>query len=78
MDYPVLELDGLVRSIGVNRESPHAFFLGAGASISSGVPSAGDCVWQWKHSIFATNNPRLEHLIGEPSLPSVREPLTVG
>lgn len=33
-------LDALVRSVEVNRSAPHAFFLGAGASISSGVQSA--------------------------------------
>ena len=35
-----LSLDAFVRSVGVRRNTPHALFLGAGASISSGVPSA--------------------------------------
>jgi len=47
--------------------------LGAGASISSGIPSAGSCIWQWKKSIFCTRNPGLEEQVGELSLPSVQE-----
>lgn len=68
----LLELDKFVRSIGLNHASPHAFFLGAGASISSGMPSAASCIWEWKRSIFATNNPGLENQVGEVSLPAVR------
>jgi hypothetical protein len=73
MDIPTLEIDTFVRSIGVNRGSPHALFLGAGASMSSGVPSAGACIWQWKKSIFCTNNPGLEEQVAELSLPAVQD-----
>jgi hypothetical protein len=51
--------DAFVQSIKVNSTSPHALFLGAGASISSNVPSAMTCIWQWKREIFLTNNPEL-------------------
>lgn len=67
-----LGLDAFVRSIGINKASPHTFLLGAGASISSGVPSAADCIWEWKRSIFLTQNPGLETQFAELSLPSVR------
>ncbi len=43
-----IELDAFVRSITVNKNSPNALFLGAGASITSGIPSATNCIWQWK------------------------------
>lgn len=66
-----LPLDAFVRSVGINRSTPYALFLGAGASVSSGVPSAEKCVWEWKHNIFATNNPGLEDQFSELSLPSV-------
>lgn len=65
-------LDALVRSVGVNRSSPHAFLLGAGASITSGIPPAASCIWKWKLAIFLTNNPGLETQFTELSLPSVR------
>ena len=68
----ILPLDAFIRSVGVNRATPHALFLGAGASVSSGVPSAEKCIWEWKRSIFATNNPGLEEQFSELSLPSVQ------
>lgn len=75
MDGPAisLSLDAFIRSVAVNRGTPHAFFLGAGASITSGVPSADRCVWEWKREIFLTNNPGLEAQFSELSLPSVRQ-----
>ena len=53
-------------------------FLGAGASITSGVPSAGLCVWEWKRDIFLTNNPGLEDQFTELSLPSVKSTFRTG
>ena len=67
-----LPLDAFVRSVGIKGSIPHALFLGAGASVSSGVPSAEKCVWEWKRSIFATNNPGLDDQLFELSLPSVQ------
>jgi len=68
----ILPLDAFVRSIGINRNNPHSVFLGAGASISSGIPSAEMCIWEWKRDIFLTNNPGLEDQFSELSLLSVR------
>lgn len=67
-----LPLDAFIRAIGVDRHAPHSVFLGAGASISSGVPSAGLCVWEWKRKIFLTNNPGLENQFSELTLRSVQ------
>jgi hypothetical protein len=68
----VLSLDAFVRSIGVRRSTPFAMFLGAGASTTSGVPSAQMCIWEWKRQIFLTNNPGLEEQFRELSLEGVR------
>lgn len=68
----ILSLDAFVRSVGIKRSTPHALFLGAGASISSGVPSAKMCIWEWKHRIFLTQNPGLEDQFSELSIPSVK------
>lgn len=67
-----LSLDAFVRSIGVRRTSPFAMLLGAGASTSSGIPSAQKCIWEWKRQIFLTNNPGLEDQFAELSLADVR------
>src|SRR5262249_24411208 len=68
----VLSLEAFIRSFGVRRASPLAFVLGAGASTSSGVPSAQMCIWEWKRRIFLTNNPGLEEQFAELSLDGVR------
>jgi len=73
VDNRVLPLDALVRSIDINKSTPHLFFLGAGASISSGVPSAERCIWEWKRNIFLTRNPGLEEQFSELSLIGVRQ-----
>lgn len=48
-------------------------FLGAGASITSGIPSAENCIWEWKRQIFITKNVGLEPQFRDTSLPPVRQ-----
>jgi hypothetical protein len=67
-----LSLDAFIRSLAVNRGRPVCFLLGAGASMSSGMPSAQRCIWEWKQDIFVTNNPTLRESVGELSLPGTR------
>src|SRR5882672_6231776 len=71
-DQFILSLDAFIRSIGVRRSAPFAMFLGAGASTSSGIPSAQMCIWEWKRQIFLTNNPGLEDQFAELSLDGIR------
>lgn len=40
-----LQFDEFLRSLKQNINSPHSILLGAGASIESGIKSAGDCIW---------------------------------
>ena len=54
-----LQIDELLRSLKQNISSPHSMFLGAGASIESGVQSANDCIWDWKKDIFLSQNSAL-------------------
>lgn len=68
-----LTVDEMVRSISVSKNLPYAIFLGAGASISSQVPSASDCIWDWKRQIFLSQHPGLESQFENISLPSVRQ-----
>ncbi len=69
----ILSLDAFIRTVAVNRGTSHAFFLGAGASITSGMPSAQMCIWEWKREIFLTNNLGLQAQFSELSLASVRQ-----
>lgn len=67
-----IELDAFIRSITINKNSPNALFLGAGASITSGIPSATNCIWQWKRDIFLTNNQSLSGQFTDITLPHVQ------
>src|SRR6266508_5097471 len=69
----MLDLDAFVRSVAINRGLPHALLLGAGASITSGIPSADRCIWEWKRQIFLTHTYGLEDQFCDASLPSVRQ-----
>ena len=73
----VLSLDAFIRSVGVKQSIPHALFLGAGASVSSGIPSAETSIWEWKRSIFLSNNPGLEEQFAELSLQSIRQRIQI-
>lgn len=68
-----LPLDAFIRAIGIDQGAPHAVFLGAGASISSGAPSAELCIWEWKRKIFLSNNPGIERQFSELTLRSVQD-----
>lgn len=51
-----LEYDAFLRSFKRNVDVPHSFLLGAGASITSGIQSAYDCIWEWKKDIYLSKN----------------------
>lgn len=51
-----LEYDAFLRSFKRNLDVPHSFLLGAGASISSGIQTAYDCIWEWKKDIYLSKN----------------------
>jgi hypothetical protein len=60
-----LPYDAFLRTLKENTDTGHVFLLGAGASISSGIQSAADCIWEWKKNIFITKNPSLSQQYGE-------------
>ncbi|MDT0358160.1 SIR2 family protein [Herbaspirillum huttiense F1] len=72
-DIPRLTIDAFVRSISVNRNRPTIILLGAGASITSGMPSAQRCIWEWKKEIFVTKNPSLQDSVSELSLQGTKK-----
>ncbi len=72
MSDQCLPLDAFVRAFAINKGVPHGLFLGAGASTTSGVPSAARCVWEWKRSIFVSNHPGLEDQFSELTLQSIQ------
>jgi len=67
-----MPLDAFVRYISINRDTPHSLFLGAGASMSSGMPSAEKCIMEWKGQIFTSANPGLEKQVSHLFLASMQ------
>ncbi|MGN0186527.1 MAG: SIR2 family protein [Paludibacteraceae bacterium] len=51
-----LPFDAFVRSFKQNKDVANSFLIGAGASITSGIQSAVDCIWEWKKDIYCSNN----------------------
>lgn len=55
-NYNVMEFDSFLRSQSLQTRKV-SFFLGAGASIESGILSATQCILEWKKMIYDSNNP---------------------
>lgn len=51
-----LEYNAFIRSISGKANGSISLFLGAGASISSGIPSASQLVWEFKRKIYCQEN----------------------
>ena len=72
MSNLLLPYDAFLRSIKQNIDNEHVFLLGAGASVSSGVKPAEDCIWEWKKDIFVSKNPNLANQYKEYKAEAVR------
>jgi hypothetical protein len=51
-----LQFDEFLRSVAISKNDTYTLLLGAGSSITSGIPSANDCIWDWKGTIYKSNN----------------------
>lgn len=67
-----LKFDEFLRSIKQNKDTTHSLLLGAGASVESGIPSATECIWDWKHDIFISQNPSLVEAFKNIKVDNVR------
>lgn len=67
-----LKFDELLRSLKQNKDTPHSLLLGAGASVESGIPSATDCIWDWKREIFLSQNTAFTEAYNNIKVDSVR------
>lgn len=69
----VLEFDELIRSVKISKNETFTILLGAGASISSGIQSAQDCIWEWKKDIYMSKNTNAPEWIENYKVEQVRE-----
>ena len=59
----MLPFDAFIRSFKQNKDVANSFLIGAGTSISSGIQSANDCIWEWKKDIYCSNNDNASKVI---------------
>lgn len=67
-----LTFDEFIRSLKQNKDTTHSIFLGAGASVESGIQSASDCIWDWKRDIYISQNPNDSNACNNTKIESVR------
>ena len=63
LDNLILPFDAFVRSFKQNKDASNSFLIGAGTSISSGIQSANDCIWEWKKDIYCSNKDNASKVI---------------
>jgi hypothetical protein len=68
----ILKFDEFLRSLKQNKDAPHSLLLGAGTSVESGIPSAADCIWDWKREIFLSQNTAFVEVYNNVKVDSVR------
>lgn len=54
---PRMDQTTLVRALAVKSPCDFMWLLGAGASVTSGIKSASQCIWAWKLQLFLTAHP---------------------
>lgn len=69
----MLDYDAFIRSLARIKDTPSSILLGAGASITSGVKPASDCIWDWKSEIYNSKNPNAPKIYRNTKSEAVRE-----
>ncbi|WP_430935659.1 SIR2 family protein [Saccharicrinis sp. 156] len=68
-----LQFDEFLRAINISKNDTYSLLLGAGCSITSDIPSAEDCIWEWKKSIYKSNNSTASDWIENHRNPKVKD-----
>lgn len=63
----------LIRNFKVMNDGEIDFFLGAGASIQSGIPTGGNLVWYFKRELYCIENEISTELYKDLNLPSTQK-----
>lgn len=67
-----ISFDAFVRAFALSKDKRPSFLLGAGCSLSSGMPLASQCIWDWKKEIYLTQN-KVIPLVFDVRQPSVQK-----
>lgn len=63
----------LIRNLSVMKNGEVDFFLGAGASVNSGIPTGGDLIWFFKREIYCIENHISTEKFKDLKLPSTQK-----
>lgn len=69
----MLSQEQFIRNFSVMANGEVDIFLGAGASISSGIPSGGDLIWEFKRFIYCSERGISTEQYKDLALPSTRK-----
>lgn len=73
-ELPEISLDDFTRRFAL-RASNLMWFLGAGASASAGIPTAGDMVWEFKQLLYVSQRRVAPQSVSDLSNPAIRAQL---
>lgn len=68
----MLTQEQFIRNFSVMTNGEVDFFLGAGASIASGIPTGGDLIWEFKRTLYCSENGISTENYKDLSLPSTK------
>lgn len=71
---PTIEIDDFSRRFSM-RARNLMWLLGAGASASAGIPTAGDMVWEFKQKLYASQRRVSPQTVADLSSPAIRAQL---
>jgi hypothetical protein len=69
----VIDANTFVNSFKIKPDKSLSFLLGAGASVSSNIPSGGQMVWDFKRTLYCTDNNIRTSLYGDLSKENVQK-----
>lgn len=69
----MISQEQLIRNFSVMENGEVYFFLGAGASVNSGIPTGGDLVWFFKREIYCNENHISTEKYKDLKLPSTQK-----
>lgn len=69
----VIDANTFVNSFKIKPDKSMSFLLGAGASVSSNIPSGGQMVWDFKRMLYCTDNNIRTSLYGDLSKENVQK-----
>ncbi|HEV3114913.1 MAG TPA: hypothetical protein VGY99_30885 [Candidatus Binataceae bacterium] len=70
-DLPEIRADDFARRFSL-RSANLMWLLGAGASASAGIPTAGDMIWEFKQRLFISQRRTSPQVVADLSSPAIR------